>query len=522
MTLSVTLQYLVGHIRGVVCDRCSMTASILQSLGPALAKTPTGITGLDQITGGGLPRNRTTLVTGGAGSGKTLLALEFLVRGARDLGEPGVLITFEESAAKVAENVASLGFDLPALEQDGLLIVHAFRIDPAEFIETGDFDLEPMFLLLDDSIRRIGAKRVVLDTIEVLLGAFEQASVVRAEIGRLIRWLEERSVTAIVTGESTDERANRFNVEAFVTDCVIVLDHRVRDEISTRRLRIQKYRGSAHGTNEYPFLISARGFSVLPITSVALDYAVSEERISSGVARLDEALAGGVHRGSTVLISGTAGTGKTTLGATFINAACSRGERAIIVHFEESPGQLIRNMRSVGLDLGRWVDGGLLHIWSARPTAYGLESHLANLAQLVETYSPTVVTLDGVGGLGNDAAGHDVSSAIAREIDMLKARGITAVATTAVKGEEATTFEISSLVDTWLLLRNVEAGGERNRLLFILKSRGTAHSNKVREFVLTDHGAELVDVTFGPDGVVVGSERRASTARAARELSDEQ
>jgi len=489
-----------------------LTELIRVSPGPTLVKAPTGIHGLDDITGGGLPRGRTTLVTGGAGSGKTLLALEFLVRGARDLGEPGVLVTFEESAEKVAENVASLGFDLAALERDGLLIVHSFQIDPSEFVETGEFELEPIFLLLEDSIRRIGAKRIVLDTIEVLLGAFQQTAVVRAEISRLFRWLDEREVTAIVTGERVDQ-VGKYSVEEFVSDCVIVLDHRVRDEISTRRLRIQKYRGSAHGTNEYPFLISAHGFSVLPITSVVLDYGASAERISTGVPRLDEMLGGGVYRGSTVLVSGSAGTGKTTLGASFADAACARGERALIIQFEESPAQLIRNMRSVGIDLGRWVDDGRLHIWSARPTAYGLESHLANLAGLVEEFQPTVAVLDGISGLGNDAAGHDVSSAIAREIDMLKARGITAIATTAVKGEEPTTFEISSLVDTWLLLRNVESDGERNRLLFVLKSRGTAHSNRVREFVLTDHGPELIDVAFGPDGVVVGSARQAEEAR---------
>ncbi|MGZ4618522.1 MAG: circadian clock protein KaiC [Frankiaceae bacterium] len=480
---------------------------------PRLPKAPTGIGGLDEITGGGLPEGRATLVTGGTGSGKTLLGLQFLVAGAREYGEPGVLVTFEESAEKVSTNVASLGFDLDGLQRDGLLVVHSFRVDPAEVVETGEFDLEPLFLLLGDTIERIGAKRVVLDTIELLFGAFQDQATVRAELGRLFRWLEDRAVTAIVTGERGDNVLTRHGIEEYVSDCVIVLDHRMHDEISTRRLRVVKYRGSAHETNEYPFLISARGFVVLPITSVALDYGAPEERISTGVARLDHMLAGGLFRGSTVLVSGVAGTGKTTLAAHLIDSACARGERTLLVLYEESPSQVIRNMRSVGLDLRQWVEAGLLRIWAARPTAFGLETHLAILARLIEEVTPSVAVLDGIASLAHGIPGPELSSLVARQIDVLKARGITAMATTLAHEGETSTVGVSSLVDTWLLLRNVESNGERNRLLFVLKSRGSAHSNQVREFVLTGEGVELIDVYVGPAGVVTGSARLLQEAQ---------
>jgi circadian clock protein KaiC len=480
--------------------------------GPALAKAPTGISGLDQITEGGLPQGRVTLVTGSAGAGKTLLGLQFLVAGAREYGEPGVLLTFEESAAKVAANVRSLGFDLDELQRDGLLAVLAFQVDPTEIVATGEFDLEPLFAILDDAIGRVGAQRVVLDTIEVLFGVFGDDSIVRSELSRLARWLEDRGVTAIVTGERGEKGLTRHGIEEYVSDCVIVLDHRVSDEISTRRLRVVKYRGSAHGTNEYPFLISARGFAALPITSVSLDYAAPEERISTGVARLDHMLGGGLYRGSTVLVSGTAGTGKTSLGAHLVSSACERGERALLVLFEESPEQVLRNMRSIGLDLRPRVEEGLLSIWAARPSAFGLETHLAVLADLIGKTAPSVAVLDGIAGLAYSSSAAEVASMVARQIDLLKARGITAMATALGHGGETSTVSVSSLVDTWLLLRNVETNGERNRLLFVLKSRGTAHSNQVREFVLTDHGVELVDVYVGAAGVLTGSARLAQQA----------
>lgn len=482
------------------------------AIGPGLDRAPTGISGLDQITGGGLPRGRVTLIAGSAGAGKTLLGLQFLVAGARDYGEPGVLLTFEESAAKVADNVRSLGFDLDELQRDGLLAVLSFQVEPTEIVAAGEFDFEPLFVILDDAITRVGAKRVVLDTIEVLFGAFGADSIVRAELSRLARWLEERGVTAIVTGERGDGTITRHGIEEYVSDCVIVLDHRVREEISTRRLRVVKYRGSAHGTNEYPFFISARGFVVLPITSITLDYGAPDERISTGIARLDHMLGGGIFRGSTVLVSGTAGTGKTSLGAHMANAACGRGERVLWVLFEESPAQVLRNMRSIGLDLRPWTDAGLLHIWPARPATLGLETHLALLVQLLDEVTPTVTVLDGIASFGDGVAAGEVTSMLARKMDMLKARGITTLATALGNGDAASTLSVSSMVDTWLLLRNVESNGERNRLLFVLKSRGTAHSNQVREFVLTDHGAELVDVYVGAAGMLTGSARLAQQA----------
>ncbi|MGA2830359.1 MAG: circadian clock protein KaiC [Streptosporangiaceae bacterium] len=489
-----------------------LTGLVGAAIGPGLDRAPTGISGLDQITGGGLPRGRVTLVAGSAGAGKTLLGLQFLVAGARDYGEPGVLLTFEESAAKVADNVRSLGFDLDGLQRDGLLAVLAFRVEPTEIVAAGEFDLEGLFLTLDDVIKRVGAKRVVLDTIEVLFGAFGADSIVRAELSRLTRWLEDRGVTAIVTGERGAGSITRHGIEEYVSDCVIVLDHRVREEISTRRLRVVKYRGSAHGTNEYPFFISARGFVVLPITSITLDYGAPEERVSTGIARLDHMLGGGIFRGSAVLVSGTGGTGKTSLGAHMVNAACGRGERVLWVLVEESPAQVLRNMRSIGLDLRPWTDAGLLHIWPARPSAFGLETHLALLVQLLDEVTPTVTVLDGIASFAHGVAAAEMTSMMARKMDLLKARGITILATALGEGDEASTLSVSSMVDTWLLLRNVESNGERNRLLFVMKSRGTAHSNQVREFVLTDHGAELVDVYVGAAGMLTGSARLAQQA----------
>jgi circadian clock protein KaiC len=474
---------------------------------PELAKAPTGILGLDQITGGGLPLGRVTLVTGSAGAGKTLLGVEFLVSGARKYREPGVLVTFEESAAKVTANVRSLGFDLEALQRVGMLVVLSFQVDPAEIVTSGEFDFEPLFMLIDEAIARIGAKRVVLDTIEVLFGAFGDEAIVRGEVSRLARWLEERGVTAVVTGERGSNGVSALGIEEFVSDCVIALDHRVQDEISTRRLRIVKYRGSAHGTNEYPFLISARGFVVLSVTSMDLDYGVSEERVSTGIHRLDHMLGGGLFRGSNALVTGMSGTGKSSLGACFANAACERGEQTLLALHEESPEQVMRNMRSLGLDLRPWVESGLLRIWASRPSAYGPEIHLLMLAQLVEELNPSVVVLDGVASLAPEGSLPDMVSRVSRMFDLLRSKGITTLATVLSHADEQSMASLSSMVDTSLLLRNVESNGERNRLLFVLKSRGTAHSNQVREFVLSSQGIELVDVYVGPAGVFAGSAR---------------
>jgi circadian clock protein KaiC len=473
-------------------------------------KAATGITGFDEITGGGLPRGRPTLVTGAAGSGKTLFGIEFLVRGARDYGEPGVLLAFEEAQSDLAVNVASLGFDLNQLEQDGLLAVDAFRLDPAEIIETGAFDLEGLFIRLEMAVESVGAKRVFLDTIELLFSALPNEAVIRGELGRLFRWLKERDLTVVISGERGKEGdLTRFGIEEYVSDCVVTLDHRVEDQISTRRLRVVKYRGSLHGTNEYPFLITERGLIVVPITSVGLTYEASTERISTGISRLDEMLAGGIYRGSSVMISGTAGTGKTSVGALMADASCARGEKTLFFSFEESPEQLIRNMGSIGMDLRRWIDAGLLQVRAVRPTAFGFEEHLAMLHTLLEEHEPQLVVLDAVASLALGGAQRATTSAISRDLDLLKRRGITGVMTTLTHGdqEESSEVDVSSLVDTWLLLRNDESNGERNRLLFVIKSRGSAHSNQVREFVLTDDGAELLDVYIGPNGVLTGSER---------------
>ena len=496
------------HTARVNAPERTSTAGNRDTRGPE--KVPTGISGFDEITGGGLPRGRPTLVTGAAGAGKTLFALEFLVRGARDYAEPGVLLTFEESPSDLTLNVASLGFDLGQLERDGLIAIDAFRLDPAEIVETGAFDLEGLFIRLASAVEAVGAKRVVLDTIELLFTALPNEAIVRGEFGRLLRWLKERGLTTVVTGERGKlGDLTRFGIEEYVSDCVVTLDHRVHEEISTRRLRVVKYRGSLHGTNEYPFLITAKGLVVVPITSVGLEYAASDERVSTGVPRLDEMLAGGVFRGSSVMISGTAGTGKTSLGAHLVDAACSRGEKALFFSFEESPDQLKRNMRSIGIDLQRWVDDGLLQLEAVRPTAFGFEEHLAMLHRVLDESEPRLVVLDAVASLTHAGATNETTSAISRDLDLLKSRGITSVMTTLTHGssQESSEVDVSSLVDTWLLVRNDVSNGERTRLLHVIKSRGSAHSNQVREFVLTDQGAGLLEVYVGPTGVLTGSER---------------
>lgn len=499
-----------------------MTGSV-QGVAP-LAKAPTGITGFDDVTRGGLPRGRPTLVAGSAGAGKTLFAIEFLVRGALDHGEPGVLLAFEELATDIATNVASLGHDLPAMEADGLLVIDAFQLDPADFVEAGQYDLEGLFLRLQLAVESIGAKRVVLDTLEVLFAALPSTAVVRSELTRLFRWLKERELTVVITGErGGDDQLTRIGIEEFVSDCVVVLDHRVHDGSSTRRLRVTKYRGSLHGTDEYPFLITDRGISVLPLSALGLDYDASDERVSTGVPALDEMLGGGFFRGTSCLVSGAAGTGKSSIGACIAVASCEAGERALLVSFEESPRQMVRNMRSIGLDLQRWVDEGLLRLHSVRATALGLEEHLSQLHRLVDEHEPRLVVLDAVVSLQHSSGTDgELTSVLARDLDLLRSRGITGVMTLLGGGDTTGELGMSSLVDSWLLLRNHESNGERNRLMFVIKSRGTAHSNQVREFVLTGDGPHLVEVYVGPEGVLTGSARVEQTVReqarvAARE-----
>jgi circadian clock protein KaiC len=491
-------------------QRKSMTAA-------TLPKAPTGIQGLDEITLGGFPRGRPTLICGSAGAGKTLLAMEFLVCGAIEYNEPGVFMAFEETAAELAQNVRSLGFDLDELAKEKKLVVDYVRIERSEIDETGDYDLEGLFIRLGTAIDAIGAKRVVLDTIENLFAGLQNQGILRAELRRLFRWLKDKGVSAVITAERGEGALTRHGLEEYVSDCVILLDHRVTNQISTRRLRVVKYRGTAHGTNEYPFLIDEGGFSVLPVTSLSLQHAVSEERISSGIPRLDTMLGGqGFYRGTTILVSGTAGTGKTSLAAHFVDAACRRGEPCLYFSFEESPGQMVRNMRSIGLNLEQWVKKNLLHFHSSRATLYGLEMHLAVIHRLVQEFEPKVVVLDPVGSLIQAGDQRDAHIMVIRLIDFLKQRGITAFLTnltSAGSALEKTDVEISSIVDTWLFVRDLEFGGERNRALYVLKSRGMAHSNQLREFLLTERGVDLLDVYVGPDGVLTGSSRLSQEVR---------
>jgi circadian clock protein KaiC len=480
-----------------------------------LPKTPTGISGLDEVTGGGLPRGRPTLVCGPAGCGKTLLAMEFLVRGITQFHEPGVFVSFEESAADLTANVASLGFDLAQFEVDGLLVIDHVKALGGEMEDTGDWDLEGLFLRLGSAIDMVGAKRIVIDTIETLFGAFTNTDLLRSELRRLFGWLKDRGITAVITGERGDGTLTHHGIEEYVSDCVIVLDHRVTEQTSTRRLRILKYRGSLHGTNEYPFLIGESGVSVLPITSLGLRHGVSTERVSTGVSRLDAMLGdGGFYEGSTVLVSGTTGTGKSTLAAQFCDATCSRGDRAMYFAFEESEAEIVRNMSSVGIDLRQWVDAGLLQFRCFRPSLLGLEAHLFAMQKFVGEFDPAVVVMDPISDLLRIGSGADVFAMLTRQVDFLKAKGVTALFTSTNSDAEGQGDQrIAPLVDTWLLVKSMEGNGEQNRVLYVLKSRGMAHSNQIREFLLTGQGIELADVYVGPQGVLTGSARQAQEAK---------
>ncbi len=463
--------------------------------GRALKKAPTGIPGLDEITNGGLPAGRPTLVTGGPGSGKTLLGVTFLVNGATRFDEPGVLMSFEENAAELAQDVTSLGFDLPALVAQQKLVVDYVHVDRSEIEETGEYDLEALFIRLGHAVSSIGAKRVVLDTIEALFGGLQNEAILRAELRRLFRWLRDRNLTAVITAERGETTLTRNGLEEYVTDAVLQLDHRVHEQISTRRIRVVKYRGSHHGTNEYPFLIDADGFSVLPVTSLGLDHAASSERVSSGLPKLDAMLGGqGYFRGSTILVSGTAGTGKTTLAAHFAEAACRRGDRCLYFQFEESPAQMIRNMRSAGIDLQPGVDRGLLQFHAERPSRYGLETHLALVHRAVDRFRPDVVIIDPMNLL---AVGTqlDIRVMLTRLIDFLKVRNTTGFftsLTSAASELESTEAMISSLIDSWVLVTANAVDRRRRRMLFVLKSRGMPSSDEVREFRFTEGGIDLL------------------------------
>lgn len=489
------------------------------SLPIGLPKCPTGIHGLDDITLGGIPQGRPTLVCGGAGCGKTLLGMEFLVRGATQFDEPGVCLSFEETSDELASNVASLGFDLADLIKRKMLVIDHVYLDRTMMEETGEYDLEALFVRLGHAVDSIGAKRVLIDSIEALFAGLDNESVLRSELRRLFRWLKEKNLTAVVTGERGQSTLSRHGLEEYISDCVILLDHQVTDTVLTRRLRVVKYRGSTHGMNEYPFLIEHDGISVLPVTSMYLNHVACNDRVSTGVPALDTMLGGeGYFRGSSILVSGTAGTGKTSLTAHFIDAACARGEKCVFFSFEESPDQIIRNMNSIGIDLGRWVERGLLHFHAVRPTTFGLEMHLVKIHKIIDQVKPTVVVVDPVTGLLHAGTESETRSILLRLVDYLKEKQITALITTLSGGaiaQEQTEVDISSLVDAWLLLRDIESGGERNRGLYILKARGVAHSNQIREFLLTDHGVELREVYLGESGMLTGSGRVNQEAKDA-------
>ena len=500
-----------------------MAKKHVNELPPSLVKCPTGISGLDEITNGGLPQGRPTLVTGSAGCGKTLMAMEFLVRGATKYNEPGVFMAFEETADELIRNVASLGFNLSKLQIEKKLAIDYVYIERSEIEDTGEYDLEGLFVRLAYAIDSIGAKRVVLDTVEALFAALPNEAILRAELRRLFRWLKAKGVTAVITAERGENLLTRHGLEEYVADCVILLDFRVREQISTRRLRIVKYRGSSHGADEYPFLIEKTGFSVLPVTSLGLNHIVSSERISTGIPRLDTMLAGkGYFRGSTILISGTAGTGKSSFSAKFVEAACKRGERCLYFAFEESPSQITRNMASIGIDLATPMKKGLLKFHASRPSLYGLETHLITFHNLIDEFKPQVVIVDPVSNLTAVGTSAEVKSILTRLFDYLKMAHVTTLLTDLAHfggSLQKTNEEISSLIDTWLLLRDIEINGERNRGLYILKSRGMAHSNQIREVRLSNDGIDLVDVYLGPAGVLTGSARAAQEAKEKSEAA---
>ncbi len=466
-----------------------------------VAKAPTGLPGLDQVLNGGVPRGRNTLIIGGPGSGKTLIGMEFLLRGARDFGEPGICMSFEETDQQLRANVASLGYNLDALVRARKLLVDYVYIERREIEETGEYDLEGLFIRLEHAIKRIKAKRILLDTIEVLFSGLGSEAILRAELRRLFRWLSNHGLTAMVTAERGDGALTRYGLEEYVADCVLLLDHRVNEQVSTRRLRVVKYRGSAHGTDEYPFLIDRSGIPVFPITSVGLAHEAQSERISSGVSGLDKMLGNkGFYRGSSILITGTAGTGKSSFASFFADSACARGERCLYFAFEESPSQILRNMRSVGLNLEKWMKRGVLRIHAVRPTSTGLEGHLAAMHKLITEYKPSVVVIDPITNLISIGDTVAVKAMLTRMIDFLKMEGITGLFTnlTLEGAMEQTVIGISSLMDSWVLLRDVEQGEARRRVLYLLKSRGMAHSNRMVEFDLSERG-----ITLHTDGLAL-------------------
>jgi circadian clock protein KaiC len=458
---------------------------------------------------------------GGPGCGKTLFAVEFLVRGAVEFGEPGVFMAFEETEAELKANVTSLGFDLAGLVRRKKIAIDYVHIERSEVQESGEYDLEGLFVRLNHAIDSIGAKRVVLDTLEALFASLPNEAILRAELRRLFRWLKDKGVTAVITAERGREQLTRHGLEEYVSDCVILLDHRVNEQIATRHLRVVKYRGALHGTNEFPFLIGDEGISVLPITSLGLNHKISAERIATGIPRLDAMLGGrGFFRGSSILLTGTPGTGKTIVAANFAQAACRRRERTLFFSFEESPNQIIRNVHSIGLRLEPLVKRGLLRFHAARPSLYGLEMHLATMFKEIDAFQPQVVIIDPITSLMDAGTASECRAMVTRLVDYLKAGQVTTLFTSLTQAGHAlqqSEASMSSLMDSWLLLQDFEGNGERNRVLYVLKARGMAHSNQIREFLISDRGIDLVDAYIGPSGVLTGAARVAQTAREKAE-----
>lgn len=487
-----------------------------------LEKTPTGIQGFDEITNGGLPKGRPCLIAGKAGSGKTLFSMEFLARGAMRFNDPGVLMTFEERTEDLIKNFGSLGFDLQELIDNKMLIIDFVSVERAEIEETGEYNLDGLFVRLEYAISAINAKRVVLDTIEALFSGLTNEAILRAELRRLFYWLKQKGVTAVITGERGKDTITRHGLEEYVADCVVLLDHTVNERIATRRMRVIKYRGSSHGADEYPFLIDETGISVLPVTSLSLDHEVSTQRISSGILRLDTMLGGkGFYRGSSILVSGTSGTGKSTLAASFTQESCRRGEKVLYFAFEEASQQIIRNMRSVGFDLQSCIQAGKLRIHASRPTIWGLELHLANMHKIITAFKPDVIIIDPISNLVAVGTLNEVRSMLIRLIDFIKSQQITSLFTDLITGgsfHESTEVGVSSLMDTWILLKTIEINGERNRGIYVLKARGIAHSNQIREFLLTSEGIDIIDAYTGPGGVLTGTAR---VAQESKERADE-
>jgi circadian clock protein KaiC len=469
-------------------------------------KCPTGIKGFDQITEGGLPKNRTTLISGSAGSGKTLWGIDFLINGALHYNEPGIFMSFEETEDELYKDVASLNLDLRGLVSQRKILLEYVLLERRD-IQESDFNLEGLLIRLEHAIDSIGAKRVVLDSIESLFAGLTDAGILRLEIKRLLRWLKGKQVTAIITGEPGQGAYTRHGMEEYISDCIILLDNRVSEQLSIRRIRVIKYRGSNHGTNEYPFVIDKDGLSVIPITSAGLNQPGTNKRVSTGIPSLDKLFRGGGYtRGSTVLVSGTAGTGKTSLAAAFAVERCKHGERCLFLSYEESSGQLIQNLSSIGFHLEPLTKKGLLRIVSTRPSFFGLEMHLLDLYKIVAEFQPTSVVIDPLTSLIGEGGQREIQSMVTRMIDLLKSKGITGFFTSLVSStaQNYTSGEIgvSSLIDTWIVVRELEeqVGKRRIRGLYIVKSRGMGHSSDVQKLILSDSGIDLIamDAAAGP------------------------